>query len=164
MLQDARLAYADGNFTEAASLAASAVASAHNVGVAAEMIAIAKERQETFSVSIFARVGLLFVDPDADLAAAEAALAEGDTATALQKAQAALDGWGSASGNGLKLLAMATAVVGALCVGGWWGLHTLGQRREPDPTYRETDGHFLEKADSHANWRDWESQAKSDDG
>ena len=144
-------------------MAAAAVAGVGNLLIAEQMIAVATERQSTASGDFFSRIGLFFSDPDGDLAAAEVALAEGDTALAVRKSRAAYEAWGSAKADGMKLLAIAAALLGALFVGGWLALHRLNREPEQHRVQSDAAGHFLEDKGSNVNWREWEKNSNSDD-
>ncbi len=61
-------------------------------------------------------VGMIGLDPELDLTSARAALAAGDTATALTAARASLQMWGDASGEGRRRALMGAALVVALGV------------------------------------------------
>lgn len=155
LLADARAAYADGDMTTAASLAAEAVGRVINVEAARRMLDLARHERDTFTPTLFTRVGMLFHDPDADLAAAEAALAAGDTATALAKSRAAYEAWDGAQSRGFRILALAAGVMATLTAVVWWLLARLDQSigsRERAPAA----GHYLQEPD-RSSWRDWEN-------
>lgn len=152
-LAKAREEYGAGNFVEAERLAAAARTTAFNETASARMLAIAREKQSGFKPSFLTRVGLLFQDPDADLARAEAAYAAGDHAEALRLARAAYTGWTDATERGLMYLSVLAGLMSAVSVGAWW----LLRRLDPHRTFERPGGtgHVIE--DRRSGWRDQEN-------
>ncbi len=152
-LEDARAKFASGDFAEAKRLASGAVAAQFNGVAAGKLIELAKQKQASFSPSFLSRVGLLFMDPAGDLAAAEKAYAAGDSKTALALSRSAYDGWNDAGSRGLQRLAVLAGVMCALSVGIWYLLRRL--QRPPNEPGGGQQGHFIEPA--RFNWHDWEN-------
>lgn len=154
-LLQAREKYAAGDFPGAKSAAADAVTSAYNDVAAGKMIQIAKTKQNDFSPNFFGTIGMMFTDPDRDLAKAEAAQAAGDGRAALKLAKGSYETWASASQRGIQRLAMMAALMCALTFGAWFILKKL---EAPIVTKRPGQGHVLEAdGDRRSGWRDWEN-------
>ena len=103
----------------------------------------------------------MFQDPEAELAAAEKAYAEGDYGAAFKHSRAALDTWNNADASGLKRLAALAGLMSTLTVGAWWLIRKLdikggshgGRNFAP-----HGPGHVLPGADDRrGSWRDWEN-------
>jgi hypothetical protein len=155
-LVEARDLYAKGEYTAAKSAVANGLTSAFNEVAAVKMIEIAKEKQKSFSAGFFGRFGMMFTDPDADLAKAEQALAEGDGTRALQLSRGAYETWDGASQRGIQRLAIGAGLMCALAFAVWFLLH----KRDSTPTApkRLGQGHFLEDASARrSTWKDWEN-------
>jgi len=158
-IQEARVAYNDGDLEAAGQHATAAMAEVYNVGASARMIAIATEEQTAFTNGFFKRVGLLWSDPDQDLTVAREAYAQGDYATALGKSRAAFEAWNGARARGLQRLAMMAAVMGGLSLLTWWVLVRMDRGGRLAVSY---SGHRLERdgtegTRSKPSWRDWEN-------
>ena len=151
-LGQAREEYAAGNFAEAERLAASARTTGYNEKASTRMLAIAREKQAMFEPSFLTRVGLLFADPDAALARAEAAYAAGDYAEALRLARAAYTGWNDASERGLMYLAVLAGLMSAVSVGAWYLLRRLDPNRKVARPFGT--GHVIEMR--RGTWQDWD--------
>ena len=151
VLDEARAQYAAGDLQLAARTAADAVSEVINRDVSGGLLDVAAAKQEAFSSNFFKKVGLLFEDPDADLATAQAAYEAGDFEAALVSAQAAIDAWDGAQGRGFMRLMILTAVMAALTFGVWW---LLQRASRPEPS--RGIGHYLEEG-STPSWRDWEN-------
>ena len=82
----------------------------------------------------------MFENPDADLAAAEAAYAEHDFGVALASARLAIDGWDDAQERGLQRLAIGAAIISALTFSVWWLVRRLSRGRD---SVARTDRHQL---------------------
>lgn len=156
-LAEAREAYATGDFNEAKRLASLAITKLTDMGTAEQLISLAKEKQQSFKPGVLSRIGLLFQDPAADLAKAEAAYAAGDPATALRLSRSAYDGWNDASSRGLKRLAIFFGVMGALCVGVYYIRSRVdrGGRRK-SARGAAPEGHYIQEGGG-SRWRDWEN-------
>ncbi|MCK6564348.1 MAG: hypothetical protein HUU14_11940 [Dehalococcoidia bacterium] len=156
-LEEARKAYIAGDFTETKRLASLAITTLTDKGTAEQLIALAKEKQAAFKPGLLARVGMLFEDPDGDLARAESAFEAGDPATALKASRAAYDGWNDASARGLKRLAIFTGLMGAFCVGVYYLLARIdrGPKRK-SKTAGTVEGHYIPEG-TPGRWRDWEN-------
>lgn len=156
-LEEARQAYEAGDFTETKRLASLAITTLTDKGTAEQLIALAKEKQAAFKGGGLSRIGMLFEDPDGDLAKAEAAYAAGDPATALKLSRAAYDSWNEAGARGLKRLAIFFGLMGALCVGVYYLLAHMdrGQSRGKVRS-GASEGHHLSEG-GPGRWRDWEN-------
>jgi hypothetical protein len=150
----ARELYEQGDFTGARAAASAGVTGRVNADAAAKLIALAKEKQASFSPGFFGRVGMLFTDPEAKLRAAEDALAAGDGTRALELAREAYDTWDGAAARGIQRLALLTSVMAALSFGVWVLLKRLEQ---PPPVKPLGKGHYLEAEGRRGSWRDWEN-------
>lgn len=118
---------------EAGDLAGASVEAQHEQA-AVEAIADAARRRDDAADDVLARAGLLGEAPGAQLAAASAALAGGDSAAAVLDAQAAAQVWDGAHDEGRRRVLMAGALVVAI---GVLALSMLGRlwrgRRRPAP-------------------------------
>ena len=160
-LDEARAKYAAGDIAEAKRLAGSSTTSAFNQQAATKMLELARAEHASFSASFFGRIGLMFQDPAADLAAAETSYAGGDYAAAFKQSRAALDAWNNADASGLKRLAALAGLMSVLTVGAWWLIRKLdlggGSPSGRSPVARGP-GHTLPSADDRrGTWRDWEN-------
>jgi len=154
--------YQGGDFAGASQLASQSAAVAANEVIASQMIDAARSKQHNFSPGLLGRVGLLFADPDAQLADAQRSYASGDPTQALSEAKSALDAWDGASSAGLERLAIAAAIMAALSLAVWWLLHRREERASPPPATRSRgdSGDLLESR--RPNWRDWENTRTPD--
>jgi hypothetical protein len=146
--------YEQGDFTGARAAASAGVTGRVNADAAAKLIALAKEKHESFSPGFFGRVGMLFTDPETKLRAAEDALAAGDGTRALELAREAYDTWDGAAARGIQRLALLTSVMAALSFGVWVLLKRLEQ---PPPVKPLGQGHYIEPEGRRGSWRDWEN-------
>ncbi len=124
-LDEAIAAYEAENFAEATRLASGSVANRLNSDAATVMIGRAKAKQASFDASLLEKVGLLWKNPDADLAAAEAALAEGDGTRALHLSKSAYDTWTGAKSAGIFRLGALMAINCLFFAGVWGGLRKV---------------------------------------
>ena len=120
------------------------------------MIAIAREKQQSFSPNFFGRIGMFFTNPAGDLAKAEAAYAAGDGTKALELSRGAYDSWDGATQRGIQRLAMGAGIMCMLTFLVWFVLRRLS---EPTVVTRKAgQGHHLEEAgERRSSWRDWEN-------
>jgi len=160
-LADAKQKFAEGRFDAAKQLAANAVTTAFNEVAAGKMITIAKAKQAEFKPSFLSKVGLLFSDPDGDLAEAQRAYDSGDPNRAVSLSKAAYAAWDGADGRGLQMLAVLTGVMCGLSGLVWYLLRRLdppstpfGGRKSAGPAGRHNIGDPEERRPS---WRDWEN-------
>lgn len=153
-LREARQRYEHGDFTGARTAAASGVTGRVNAAAAAKLIALAHQKRDTFSPGFFARIGILFTDPDAKLEAAERALAEGDGTRALRLARQAYETWDGASARGIQRLALLTTTMAALSFAVWALLRRL---ERPPATKKVGQGHYIEANARRGSWKDWEN-------
>lgn len=154
-LSDAREKYNAGDFAGAKASAAGGVTAAFNEVAAGKMIDLAKQKQATFKAGFFGRIGMMFTDPAADLAAAEEAQAAGDGTAALKLSRSAYDSWNDAGRRGMQRLAIMAGVMAGLSLLVWWVLQRID--RTPAPK-RLGEGHYIESSDERkASWRDWEN-------
>lgn len=155
-LEEARVAYAAGDFTGAKRLASLAITTLTDKGTAEQLISLAKEKQAAFKPGVLARIGMLFEDPAGDLAKAEAAHEAGDAATALKFSKLAYDGWNEADARGLKRLAIFFGLMGAACVGVYYLLARVDRGGRRDAGKGSTSsGHYI--PEGRSRWRDWEN-------
>jgi hypothetical protein len=153
-IRKARELYEKGDFVGARTAATSGVTGRVNSDAAARLITLAKETRDAFNPGFFARVGMLFTDPDATLRQAEEALAAGDGTRALQLARDAHATWDGASARGIQRLALLAAVMCALSFAVW----VLLRRLERPPANKKVgQGHFIESNTRTGSWRDWEN-------
>lgn len=124
-LDEAMAAYVAGEFGKANRLAAEAATRVVTGQTAEQVIALAKEKRDKFHPNVFQKLGMVGKNPEADLAAAEEALATGDTGQALRKAKAAYDGWNGAQTRGFLWAALAAGLTCALTLGGFWLIRRL---------------------------------------
>ncbi len=153
-VRQARELYEAGDFAGARATAAGGVTARVNADAAARLIELAREKQASFSPGFFGRIGMLFTDPEAKLAAAEAALAAGDGTRALGLAREAYDTWDGATTRGIQRLATLTAIMGALSFAVWLLLRRL---ERPPATKKLGQGHYIEASARAGSWRDWEN-------
>ena len=161
-LSEARQKYAAGEFGEAQRLASGSSADVYNEASSARLIARAKETKITFTPGWLGKIGMLFSNPDEDLAAAEAAYAAGEYEKALKLSDSALKTWDGAEARGFLALSILCGLMAALTLGTWWLLRRLtdpadGQRAGgPGPG---AAGHALTPAETGrvSNWKDWEN-------
>lgn len=153
-VRQARDLYATGDFAGARAAAAGGVTARVNTDAAARLIELARQKQAAFSPGFFGRIGMLFTDPDATLAAAEEALAAGDGTRALALAREAYDTWDGASARGIQRLAALTSIMGALSFAIWLVLRRL---ERPPATKKPGQGHYIEANARTGSWRDWEN-------
>ena len=154
-LAEARELYGKGDYSGAKTAASAGVTAAFNEVAGAKMIAIAKEKQSTFSAGFFGRFGMFGADPDGDLQKAEDALASGDGTLALKLSRQAYDTWDGASERGMQRLAIAAGLMCGLAFLIWFILRKL-DGSTPAPK-RLGQGHFLEDAPERRSWKDWEN-------
>lgn len=164
-LDQARAKFLSGDFAEAKRLAAGASSIGFNKEAAAKLIALAKERKQTFSPGFFETIGMYFEDPAGQIVAAETAYAEGDFATALDLANGAIVTWDESQERGLFRLSVAAGLMTAVALGCWWLVRQIEVRRRPATTLAGAtrgaprEGHVLaEPSDRTASWRDWINQ------
>lgn len=154
-IAEAKEKYAAGDYAGAKSAAADAVTSAYNEVAAGKMIQIAKDKQEHFSPNFFGRIGMMFTNPDDQLAKAEAAQAAGDGGTALKLAKSAYSTWDSATERGIQRLAIMAALMCGLTFAVWYLLRRL---EGPVVVKSSGPGHVLEvDPERRSSWRDWEN-------
>jgi hypothetical protein len=156
-LADAHGKYDAGDFDEAKHLAATSTTTAFNEIAAAKMLTIARNERASYRPTFLGRIGLLFANPDGDLAKAEKAYSSGDPTSALTLARSAYDGWNGASSRGLSRLGILAAVMCGLSVGVWWLLRRIDR---PAAASRATSaqGHVLDSPESRrGSWKDWEN-------
>jgi hypothetical protein len=160
-LDQARQEYANGHFDAAEELAATSTTTAFNEVAAVKLIAAAKAKQADFKPSFLSRIGLLFSDPDGDLAEAQRAYDSGDPTRAVKLARSAYETWDGASARGLQFLAILAGVMCGLSGLIWYLLRRLdgppkdlrtlgvaGPRRGKAPPEPERPA---------SSWRDWEN-------
>ena len=157
-LSGAREKYAEGEFGEAKKLAATSVTAIVNGATAVKLIAAAHAKREQFHPGFFATIGMFFVDPEAELAAAEASLAAGEPEKALQQSKAAYDTWQNAERRGLLRLGILAAIMTGLSAGAFWLLKRI-DRSEPEfaPAKGSVSGHVLIPQEERGKWKDWEN-------
>ncbi|GIW13936.1 MAG: hypothetical protein KatS3mg062_1375 [Tepidiforma sp.] len=153
-ITDARTLFEQGDFVGARTAASSGVTGRVNADAAAKLIQLAREKRDTFSPGFFARIGMLFTDPDAKLRDAEAALAEGDGTRALELAREAYETWDGASARGIQRLATLAAIMGALSFAVWLLLRRL---ENPPAAKKLGQGHYIEADVRRGSWKDWEN-------
>ena len=154
-IAEAKEKYAAGDYSGAKSAAADAVTAAYNEVAAGKMIQIAKDKQKDFSPNFFGRIGMMFTDPDGQLAEAESAQNAGDGATALKLAKSAYSTWDSASERGIQRLAIMAGLMCALTFGVWFVLRRL---EGPITIKKPGQGHVLDvDPERRGSWRDWEN-------
>ena len=114
--------------------AASAAAQAENDAMLAIRSATAERPDDP---DLLTRIGLMGIDPDADLATAQAALASGSIHAAVLAAATARDGWDGAWQTGRQRVALAVAALAvfALLVS-WLVARWRGVRRQARPERR----------------------------
>ncbi|MBK7724130.1 MAG: hypothetical protein IPI33_02415, partial [Dehalococcoidia bacterium] len=155
-LAEAREKYSAGDYAGAKAAAAGGLTAAYNEVAAGKMIAIAREKQQSFSPNFFGRIGMFFTNPAGDLAKAEAAYAAGDGTKALELSRGAYDSWDGATQRGIQRLAMGAGIMCMLTFLVWFVLRRLS---EPTVVTRKAgQGHHLEEAgERRSSWRDWEN-------
>ena len=155
----AREKFASGDYADAKQLASSSVTGALNLGAAAKMIELAERTRADRSPGFLETIGMVLKDPEADLAAARAAYAEGDGARALGLSQAAYEAWSGSNTRGLQLLAMLAGVMCVVSVGVWLMLRRIdsGAQREAEAARGGRTGHVIEASESKSRWKDWEN-------
>lgn len=131
-LDEAMVAFAAGEFTTATQLAAAAATRAVTGDTAVKLIELAREKRDGFHPNFFQKLGMIGKSPDKDLAAAEEALAAGDTSTALQRAQAAYDGWHGAQSRGFLWAAILTGVTCAVTLVAAWLIRRVDGKDEKE--------------------------------
>lgn len=152
-LENARQKFADGDLAAAKRLASESTSTQFNGTAAAKIIELAKAKQSAYSPTFFSRIGLLFLEPESDLAGAQKAYDAGDYRNALSLSRSAYDAWNDAESRGIQRLASLAAVLCAISVAAWY----LLRRTEDSPQNRiRRQGHFIES--SQIAWRDWENQ------
>ncbi len=160
-LQEARDAFAAGKLAEAKDLAARSRTLRFNAETAAALISVAVERQATFEANLFTRIGLMGKDPDADLAAAQAAMAADKPEEAIVHAKSAYKAWDGAEKNGMARLAIAFALMAGLSVGTWYLLKKIDVKKPDADTLRRraAGGHVLQPADDRkGGWKDFDNK------
>ncbi len=159
-LEEARVKFAEGDLESAEKLASGSLTMRFNTDTAITLIEVAKQTQANFKPNLFTRIGLWGKDPDADLAAAEQAMADGKPEVAIEHAKAAYTAWDGAKKDGYARLALSFAALGAIATGTWWGLKKIdGKSKEDDvPKGRTIGGHVLAPSDERkGSWKDWEN-------
>lgn len=157
-IAEARTKFVAGELQEAERLAAASRTTKFNTEAATRLIALAKEKQAAFQEDLFTRVGLLWSDPDGDLAEAEAALAAGNPTEAIRLSRSAIDAWDGAARRGFSRLALLFAAMAALCTGTWALLRRLdGKAAAARRPASVPAGHFLGPPEERGGWRDWEN-------
>jgi hypothetical protein len=162
-LSESHEAYVAGDFAGAKRLSAQALTDAYNQVAAGKMIDIAKARQASYKQSFLGRIGLLMLDPEGDLAQAEADYAAGSPDTALKLSRGAYDAWDGASARGLQRLAFIAGAMCALSFAVWWLLRRIdGGGKKPSMAARMPGaGHVLDAPDGRKQgWRDWENNQR----
>jgi hypothetical protein len=156
---EARAKFVEGDLQEAERLAAASRTTKFNTEAATKLIALAREKQAAFKEDLFTRVGLLWSDPDGDLAAAEAALAAGDASEALRLSRSAIETWDGAAKTGFSRLAILFGAMCALSVGTWYLLRKIDGRGSGVARGRTTapGGHVLGAPEERGKWKDWEN-------
>lgn len=157
MLTDARDAYNRGQLAEAKQLAADAQVTVHNAAASVTMLEIARNERERFNANFFTRIGLLWSDPDAKLAKAEAALEAGDHTTALRLSRSAFETWNGAQSRGFQRLAIVAGVLCALSVATWFGLRKIDRQAAAAGKRTIHDGHRIDASERKSRWQDWEN-------
>ncbi len=159
-LNEARDKYAAGEFGETQRLASTSSTDVYNEASSAQLIGRAKQTRTAFRPNWLGKVGMLFSNPDGDLAAAEAAYAAGEYDKALKLSDSALKTWDGAESRGLLRLSILCALLAALTLGTWWLLRRLA---DPADAHRSggsgAAGHVLTPADDGrvSHWKDWEN-------
>ncbi|MBI5947321.1 MAG: hypothetical protein HY875_04200 [Chloroflexi bacterium] len=161
-LAEAKEQYAAGAFGEAQRLASTSSTDVYNEGASARLMAQAKETRDAFKPNWLGKIGMLFANPEGDLAAAEAAYTAGEYGQALELSDSALKAWNGAESRGLLLLSVLCGLMAAVTLGTWWLLRRLAdpeEARRAAAAGPETPGHVLTPADNGriSNWRDWEN-------
>ncbi len=157
-LAKAREAYNALDYDEAEKLATSALTAVFNGNTAVKLIAAAHEKKDAFSPNYLETIGMLFENPEKDLADAEAALAAGEPEVALKKSKAAYDTWQGAQSRGLMRLAIVAGLMAAMSGGAFWLLKRIdGPRTGTAPARGSVSGHNLGTSDERGTWRDWEN-------
>ncbi len=160
-IAEAKAAYAAGDFEEAARLSSEAGAVIYNEVASTRMIAVAEATGADFQENFFKHIGLLFEDPEGDLAAAKAASTAGNDAEALALAQSAYDTWTGAQTRGLQRLAILAALMSALTFGGWWLLGRVTSPKDEISILRARDALSGSAVETPRTWRDWENNNNS---
>ncbi len=157
-LAEAKAAYAGGDFDEAARLASEAGAVIYNEVASIRMIAVAEATGKDFHENFFKHIGLLWENPEADLAAAKTASAAGNDEEALTLAQSAYETWTGAQTRGLQRLAILAAIMSGLTFGGWWLLGRVTSSKEEISIHRAREAvSGASPGETPRTWRDWEN-------
>lgn len=154
-LDEAKELFNTGDFNGAKAAASAGVTMIYNDAAAEYWIDLAQKKEATFKAGFFAKIGMMFTDPAADLRAAENLYADGDGAGALKAARSAYDTWNDAGRRGLQRLGMMTAAMCVLCFGVWYIL-----RRMEGPVGGSKplgQGHYIEQGERKSSWQDWEN-------
>ena len=155
-LTEAHEKYAAGDYAGAKQAAAGGVTAAYNEVAAVKMLEIAREKKNSFSPNFFGTIGMFWTNPDADLAKAEQALADGDGTKSLALARSAYDSWDGASQRGIQRLALGAGLMCALTFAVWFILKRLDGPSAP--AKKAGQGHFLEESsERRSSWKDWEN-------
>jgi hypothetical protein len=160
ILGQARIAYADGDLDEASALAADAAEYVYNAYASVQMIAIAEAEKALYKENFLKRMGMLFEDPDADLAAAHEAAAAGESAEAVRLARQAFETWNGAQARGLQRLALIAGAMSALTFGSWFLLRRVDFGRGEEKVSAMRARKVAEGATPpppKRSWRDWEN-------
>jgi hypothetical protein len=159
-LAEAKQKFAEGRFDAAKQLAANAITTAFNEVAAGKMLTIAKAKQAEFKPSFLSRVGLLFSDPEGDLAEAQRAYDAGDPNRAVELSKSAYAAWDGAS-RGLQMLAVLAGVMCGLSGLVWYLLRRMDGTSSPAGASRSggaVGGHNIGDPESRRpSWRDWEN-------
>ena len=159
-IDEAIEAYSAGDFASAKRLAAESVSVAVSDDAAEKVVQYARDVKESFSPNLFEKFGLLGKNPEAHLLAAEEALVAGDSAQALQEAQAAYETWNGAQSRGFLFVGIAGLGMCLFAVGIWWLIRRLeGTPADEKELWErfeigETDGNDLDDTpEPGAFWR-----------
>ena len=156
-LADARAKFNAGDVSDAKVLAAGSTTVRFNKEAAEKMLALAKETQEGYIPTFFGKIGLMFLNPDKQLAAAETAYTAGDYASSLAESRAAFGAWEESSRNGVKRLAILSAVMSGFMVGGWYLLKRFGPKKGKRGVKRRFE--LGSGPSSGGDWREWENRS-----
>jgi hypothetical protein len=162
LLDDARVAYAEGDLAAASELAAAAAAFVYNQFASVQMIEIADIEGDLYKENFLKRIGMLFENPEADLDAAHAALEAGNTEEAVRLARQAFETWNGAQARGLQRLAILAGAMSALTFGSWFLLRRVDFGRDDGEISASRARLAVEgnpPPPSKRSWRDWENNS-----
>ena len=154
---EARELFNKGDFNGAKTAATAGVTMIYNDAAAEHWIGLAQKKQETFKAGFFAKIGMMFTDPEAKLREAEELQAQGDGAAALKASREAYDTWDHAGQRGIQRLGMLTASMCVLCFGVWYILRRMEGPLGGSSSKALGQGHFIETGEKKGSWRDWEN-------